>query len=650
MARVGFSWNLYRPSVWSKWLWIGLLASLLLMPKPVQAAPVISFALVSSPDQPVGTLVAWNVTLGEGQPVENVVYQFSVRGSDGVWRMARDYRHLSLFAWTTLKEGTYTIRVTAKDLTTGETTTAELPYTFMPIVIGREPAVSATTHPLIALYSTRSCVFPNGGVRVRFRERGGLFWHKTPWMPCQLGRSMNFYVTGMRAGSNYAIREEVFTGLRIVPGKLLPFTTGKPPADFPTVQPIIPADRNSSLYEGVLLQTSGLSPQMHRAPFATDLIGRLVWYNPLLTVNPQPGAFLLRPLPGGTMMMTGDTQEITQLLREVDLVGNILRETNVMALNEQLEAIGQDPIRGFHHDMIRLPNGHTLTFAYVERMMADVQGVEGPVNVMADMLIDLDENWQVAWVWNSFDHLDIERRAVMNERCLSRIFCGPLINHPTANDWTHSNTIDYVPEDGSLMLSMRHQDWLLKINYADGAGDGSILWRLGAEGDFTAVSDDPWPWFSHQHQAHYISADRIIVYDNGNTRCATQPAPCHSRGQVWRLDETARTATLEFNEDLGLYSNAFGSASVLSNGSYHFTSANFDTRKSESLELKPNGDAVTNLETDAVIYRSFRVNSLYDSAAETYMRRAAQNDPVAGASLAERALYALYVPLAIGTP
>jgi len=42
------------------------------------------------------------------------------------------------------------------------------------------------------------------------------------------------------------------------------------------------------------------------------------------------------------------------VLREIDLAGNPLRETNIDAVNAQLKIKGQGIIYGFHHEMLRL--------------------------------------------------------------------------------------------------------------------------------------------------------------------------------------------------------------------------------------------------------------------------------------------------------
>jgi hypothetical protein len=64
-------------------------------------------------------------------------------------------------------------------------------------------------------------------------------------------------------------------------------------------------------------------------------------------------------VPGGTVLLLGGTPRGTQggedTLREVDLAGNTLRETNIDAVNAELAALGQHSIIDFNHDAQRLP-------------------------------------------------------------------------------------------------------------------------------------------------------------------------------------------------------------------------------------------------------------------------------------------------------
>src|ERR1051326_1136452 len=130
------------------------------------------------------------------------------------------------------------------------------------------------------------------------------------------------------------------------------------------------------------------------------------------------------------------------------------------------------------------------------------------------------------------------------------------------------------PESYATLMSQssfRNQDWLIKVAYDSGEGAGDILWRLGIDGDFKLSSTDQTQWFTHQHDPRYepASANRLMVLDNGNLRRETVPNG-NTRGQVWELDEQAKTATLVVNDDLGRYSLAVGSTERLSNGNYWF--------------------------------------------------------------------------------
>ncbi|HEY6947550.1 MAG TPA: aryl-sulfate sulfotransferase, partial [Gemmatimonadales bacterium] len=340
---------------------------------------------------------------------------------------------------------------------------------------------------------------------------------------------------------------------------------------------------------------------------ASDLGGRLVWYyDPLpsgLVSIGQPGS---APLPGGTVMLDGRDKHRTlgvNVMREIDLAGNPLRETNIDAVNAQLKARGQEIIYGFHHEFELLPNGDIATLGWAQRTI-DVGGT--PTRYAGDMVMVLDQDLQVVWTWDAFDHLDAHRAPILGE------LCGPgpcpLIGDV---DWLHENAVSWSAADGNLLVSVRHQDWIIKIDYAHGTGDGHIIWRLGQDGDFAVSSPEPSPWFSHQHYPHYLDDSTLILFDNGNTRQAGDPN-AHSRGQVWKLDENARTATLVVNLDLGNYSPELGTAERMPNGNYVFDSGSQGGGLfGQSIEMLPDGTRVYVQEVAARDYRSFRMSSLY---------------------------------------
>jgi len=213
--------------------------------------------------------------------------------------------------------------------------------------------------------------------------------------------------------------------------------------------------------------------------------------------------------------------------------------------------------------------------------------------------------------------MDVTRASTTNDKCtLANSGCAPFYLATSANDWTHGNSVQATP-DGQLLFSARHQDWLLKIDYSNGLGTGNVLWRLGLAGDFTYLSSDPYPWFSHQHDANFLTSNpfRLIVFDNGNVRATKNGG--NSRGQVIELDSTQRTAKLILNVDLGVLGIAVGSAQALQNGNYHFDAGNVienGTFAAYSFEVDPTGKILFKARAPALLYRTFRMTDMYADA------------------------------------
>jgi arylsulfate sulfotransferase len=564
--------------------------------------------------QPLGTAINFQATATGAAD-----YQFNVQGPlDTSFHLLRDYTGFGNAVWSTIDhEGVYQIQVIARNTNTGDTATLVVPFTLTSLAT-THATVSVTPHPQVALYSAPPC--PAGStIRVRWIAGGSVYWNVTPFKSCVAGLSMNFYVAGMLAKTTYYFQQDVFTGPHDVRGPLLAFSTGATAIPIPATTIVTPAVAPSSIQEPILLHSYiSTNPAVSAYAIASDLTGRVLWYG-------LGGAFsLVRPVPGGTFLVLGNTNPTstqTHVLQEIDLVGNVIRETNASRISEQLIARGNQPVSQFHHDARRLSNGNTVVLGTVELNFNNVQGATGPVDILGDEIMVLDPNFKLLWAWSTFDHLNINDTAPLGETCkTAQPGCPPLLTpvNGVANDWTHSNSIDYLATDGSLLLSIRNQDKVLKINYANGTGDGSVLMTLGKAGDVTLTSNDPYPWFSHQHDANYEpNAQHIQVFDDGNTRIAAQGPTAHSRGQVYNVDSVAKTATLLLNADLGTYSPALGSAQVLLNGNHHFASGAVGLFgmpakvAAHDVEVGSSGTIVFDYQTASAEYRSFRMQSLY---------------------------------------
>jgi len=205
-------------------------------------------------------------------------------------------------------------------------------------------------------------------------------------------------------------------------------------------------------------------------------------------------------------------------------------------------------------------------------------------------------------------------------------------------DWTHTNAVLYSPDDRNLIISMRHQNWLVKIDYNNGAGTGEILWRLGYQGDFTLMSPgggadaDPADWFYAQHGPSFATTNTagkfsLVLLDNGDDRgisvvaggtCGVAGQPvCYSTVPILQLDENAKTATLAFHPTTPEYSFFGGNAEILQNGNVEYdecASTAYPANNAVVYEVTQTTPPQTVWQmriTGQYAYRAMRIPSLY---------------------------------------
>jgi hypothetical protein len=476
--------------------------------------------------------------------------------------------------------------------------------------------VASTQNPLVAS-ATISTICP-GQAMVEFGPDTA-YGRNTAWYPVSgQFQKINILIAGMRASSTYHMRPRLqcLNG-HTASGNDSTFTTGAlPPLPFPTLTVSRPNPAPGSL-ENPGIEEIDITAPGTPAYFA-DRDGNPIWF---YDVGPANFPFVFKLLPNGHIILMISEPTAT-VIRELDLAGNTIRELDTGTLGTKMQAAGFDfSPDNYTHDVTPLANGHLIVVTNFTRNV-NIQNVSTPV--LGDGLVDLDENWNPVWAWNSFDYLDVNRH---------------LNGLP---DWTHSNALVYTPSDGNLLLSMRHQSWVLKIDYNNGTGTGNVLWHLGYEGDFSLTQggvpafDEPSIWFSFQHFPSLISQNgtqtQLAIWDNGDNRvldgngdiCGVSGGPaCYSRATVFQLDESAMVADLVWNTlpgpgDFGVWG---GSVNQLGNGNIEFdlNAANPPVGPNIASEVQE----VTQSSTPQVVwkmdispitataYRAYRVPSLY---------------------------------------
>jgi len=490
--------------------------------------------------------------------------------------------------------------------------------------------VSGTDNPQVALY-TMTLPFP-GSVTVNFGKDTNYGLKTWAQSTDTAGGTVSIFVAGMEGSTEYHMQAAVAFSNGINANDTdHTFTTRAVPANM--------------LLNVTTTTTPGMTPQpglellnpLAGTPtgvIVTDLAGNTLW-----TYAAPAGTSLhsingVKMLPNGNFLMAIGVNSSGGLggpvpaaaineIREVNLAGDTVREISINDLNAELASAScaecNVTLYTFHHDVEPLPNGHWLVLANTTRALSSTSTpplTNAPATtVLGDVIVDLDQNLHPVWAWNEFNHLDPN-------------------HHPESfPDWTHTNTVLYSKDDGNIIVSMRHQNWIIKVNYANGSGDGSVLWRLGQGGDLALQGGtDPTDWEYAQHYPSFFSTNTSGVFslgamDNGNYRRFPAGVACGSAGAppclyttipVWQIDESAKTATLIFHQILppNLYSYFGGNTEQLANGNVEYDLCGIGAYGAGSwvyeVTQESSPQTVWSMRvTGTNLYRAFRVPSFY---------------------------------------
>ena len=254
------------------------------------------------------------------------------------------------------------------------------------------------------------------------------YGRNTAWYPVVPSDANSLIlVAGMRPSSTYHMRALVQAqcsgGTNTYTGDDLTFTTGALPAlPFPTLAVTRPSPSTTSPenpgIELIDVTTAGVPA------FFTDRDANPIWY---YDVGPQNFPYTFKLMPNGHMILSITTSinaPVVSLIREVDLAGNTIREMPINTLGAKMQAAGYDFVpQSYTHDFVPLANGHLVVLVNFAKNFTNLPGYPGSLAVVGDGIVDLDQNWNPVWAWNSFDYLDVNRH---------------LNGLP---DWTHSNAL-----------------------------------------------------------------------------------------------------------------------------------------------------------------------------------------------------------------
>mgnify|MGYP001158623316 FL=1 len=269
---------------------------------------------------------------------------------------------------------------------------------------------------------------------------------------------------------------------------------------------------------------------------------------------------------------------------EIDMCGNTIRtffaDKRPFGPVDEPGAIGIDA-QSLHHQPHEMPNGNYLALTAnakeIENYYTSETDPDAPranQKVVGDKIVEFTPQGEIVWDWNTFDHLDIWRFGYL----LTEVYWHTR-GFPGHYDWTHGNGVSYDPHDDSVLISLRHQDAVIKIDKAT----KEIIWILGDhkgwEGAFKKKLLTPTHdlrWHYHGHNPRVSGKNRFVMYDNGVIR-AMPPDPialpheCFARAVEYEvnpetMEVTERWTSSDDDDENRVISFAMGDAHRLANG------------------------------------------------------------------------------------
>lgn len=349
-------------------------------------------------------------------------------------------------------------------------------------------------------------------------------------------------------------------------------------------------------------------PSTKRA-YAFDANGDVRWY------STRYNSHIFKELTNGNLLyLTKESNDADtyNVLLETDYLGKIYHRydfSSSSAANDTGKSEGEMTV--IHHDGNELPSGNFLLT------------VNDGSNYIEDTMIEL--NRETGEIEKTIDLKDILPEAFYEDYDSTSREDGKV-------DWFHQNSVEYDEADNSIIISGRHQDTIMKIDY----DTSEIKWIMG---DSSGWPESYQKYFLNgevkasggQHAAIVLpdqddndETTDILYYDNNIsvTRGDEETSEKYSEARQVRINDAEMTIeeVWTFGEELGedYYTKIIGSARYLSNTGNRLVNFGYrdEGQTSSIMEVTEEGETVlkvdlTDFPTSAWAYRAERF-SLYN--------------------------------------
>lgn len=301
-------------------------------------------------------------------------------------------------------------------------------------------------------------------------------------------------------------------------------TTAPLPVGFPPIH--VETSIPELMEPGVTLfpvRASGANLAFGSVFIAVDEAGEVVWYRRFQNI----GYGDIRRISNGNFLFIRDDTVIT----EINVLGDIVREWHTNRnINPSAGSIFVDiPI--FHHEVFEMENGNFLVLSIelraIENYPTSDSDPEAPLAtavVAGDEVVEFSpSDGTIVNRWSMLDLLDPFR---LGYDSLGGFWNSnfPEFEQGT-KDWTHGNAVIHDSSDDSIIVSLRHQDAIVKFSRQT----GQIIWILGPHDNWDLAQfgsflldpvGEPFLFQYHPHAPEVTQDGTIMIYDNGNFKAS----------------------------------------------------------------------------------------------------------------------------------
>jgi hypothetical protein len=311
-------------------------------------------------------------------------------------------------------------------------------------------------------------------------------------------------------------------------------------------------------YQGYTL----IAPNEDKTTYLVDMEGYIVhtWPSQYL---PGQHALLLENgnlLRGGRLpnppVMHGGASGIVQ---EIDWNGNVVWEYKNLTPNSVQ-----------HHTFCRMPNGNTLVLCWEKKTREEAIAKGRDPNtvkengIWPDYVQEVSREGKVVWEWHVWDHL-----GTGPDQFNLNFILPPRAGVMAGADWTHFNTVGYIPETDQIILNSRNFSEFYLINHKTGA----MEFRWGnpcayGQGKCPSFDDDGDQQLFGPHNVSKLDNGNFLIFDNGWQR------PEGNRSRAVEVDPKSKVIVWQYatRTPNSFYSAFQGSAQRLPNGNTLITS------------------------------------------------------------------------------